>query len=355
LPDPNDGEKESDYVSRCIPIVKKEHPDWENDQCAAVCHSMYKQKNSKEVLAIPLLNETKDSFMNRCLNEKQIEVVTFPNVEAFHAELTSLLGDSLQLKSIREDEMKKACEDEWKNRVIEEVPRDPDRKPDPGQSGDGRGDGQYKKDSSSRVLMHLCASQFNFSSSDISNNYDINRGTILVGDGVYNGIYFPAEEIEKAFMTWDRQPINLNHSDNVEDEVGYITEPMYDKVSKRLTVKPVIDDSFAKANMARGFIAGRIRAGKIPEVSVGVWMDKVPIENLEQQKNGALFTAKNLQGDHLAIVSRGACSPQAGCGIGLKNDDVTVTLVDNKYDYSEMEKKKLEIEIEKLKLLKLEV
>ena len=31
------------------------------------------------------------------------------------------------------------------------------------------------------------------------------------------------------------------------------------------------------------------------------------------------LTARNLHGDHLSLVTRGACSPEDGCGIGLND------------------------------------
>ena len=54
MPTPNPGEDESDYVSRCIPIVSKEGTAKDNDQAVAMCHSMFKTKKNAESL---LFNE----------------------------------------------------------------------------------------------------------------------------------------------------------------------------------------------------------------------------------------------------------------------------------------------------------
>ena len=43
-PEKKPGESQSDFVSRCIPIVKNEHPDWDDDRVAAACYGMYRQK-----------------------------------------------------------------------------------------------------------------------------------------------------------------------------------------------------------------------------------------------------------------------------------------------------------------------
>jgi len=44
LPKPNAGEKQSEFISRCMAneVMKREYPD--KDQRAAVCHSQYRSK-----------------------------------------------------------------------------------------------------------------------------------------------------------------------------------------------------------------------------------------------------------------------------------------------------------------------
>ena len=226
---------------------------------------------------------------------------------------------------------------------------------------------------SERVLLKLnCCATLNpvFEAKDNDDEFSIGltESTILVGNGTYNGVYFPAEEIEKAFHTWNKQPININHSSNVEDEVGYITKPRYDTETKQFKVTPVLNKETAKFDVADGYIRNRIKAGKPPEVSVGVWIDR----EFEETDDGDRLTARNLHGDHLALVCRGACSPEAGCGIGLEKikpsevkftfhlDEVpeyeegnyVTTMVDNSGDDF---KQKLKIELlkEKIKKIKL--
>lgn len=129
----------------------------------------------------------------------------------------------------------------------------------------------------------------------------------IVGDGTYNGIFFPAEEIEKAYKTMERQPFVLDHSDKVEDEIGYVTDVKFK--DGKLVLTPIIIEDTAKAEIAKGFIRSRFSANRLPEVSVGVWA------TLEEDEDGKKV-ARNLQFDHLALVTRGACSPSDGCGIG---------------------------------------
>jgi len=175
----------------------------------------------------------------------------------------------------------------------------------------------------------------------------VDRTTMLVGDGTYNGIFFPADEVEKSLFSWDSVPIVYDHSDSVKDAVGDVTETHYDKGTKRLTMKPVID-GYPESENALKYIRARQNAGAVPEVSVGVYATRKE-ETLENGETRVV--AKDLRADHLALVSRGACSPEGGCGVGLKNDSATVSLVDNEYvESDEIEKMKLRIAIKKLKL-----
>jgi len=207
-----------------------------------------------------------------------------------------------------------------------------------------------------RVLLHLCTPMFkpmDLKEDERQHEIDFYRATILVGDGTYNGIYFPREELQRAFMSWDRQPINLDHSDRVEDIVGYIKDVAYDLKNSKITVQPVIADYLPKSVVAKGYIASRLEAGAIPEVSVGVWVDR---EYEEDENGNERLTARNLQGDHLALVTRGACSPKDGCGIGLNqnepiNDTFTFSIEYNEDD----EKERLMKELLKEKIKKEEL
>lgn len=307
---PNKGESKDEFIIRCIEGKPIDMPD--NEKRAA-CEAEWEKQDRDNVPDLPKTTPggdggsggraridkpfkggSKEAFMIDCIFKK------YPLIKA-------------------------VCEEEWK-KIVEE-PFNPDNiypeKP-PGGGGDDSQGGAQNKKQGNRILMHLCSSKLDFSTNlDKPEKYNINRSTILVGDGTYNGVYFPADEIEKAHLTWNKQPLNLDHSDKVEDIVGYVTEAYYDKNSKKFSVKPIIDSQLPKSNIARGYINSRLEAGSIPEVSVGVWVDRVD-ESLEEGKTR--LTARNLIGDHLALVTRGACSPQDGCGIGLKNDSITVTL-----------------------------
>ena len=46
MPIPESGEEEKNFIPRCISYIQKEHPDWSNDKCVAVCYDIWKR--SKE-------------------------------------------------------------------------------------------------------------------------------------------------------------------------------------------------------------------------------------------------------------------------------------------------------------------
>lgn len=368
IPNPNDYDNEKDYMTACFPIVKREHPDWTDEHISGACHGMWDEKGKHEQIknfeppqsgdapqgVKSILDTVYSSCRQRWVSEHPDDRENAANKEScsriawdavhkagwakgddgkWHKQENQSIANSSESKEAFMIEcifekyplMRGVCEEEWKKRIEEpnpQLPVKPQQIPGGGQDG-GAVPGQNKKQGD-RVLMHLCSSKLDFSTNmDKPEKYNIERSTILVGDGTYNGVYFPADEIEKAHLTWNKQPLNLDHSDKVEDIVGYVTEAFYDKNTKKFSVKPIIDSQLPKSNIAKGYINSRLDAGSIPEVSVGVWVDRVD-ESLDEGKTR--LTARNLIGDHLALVTRGACSPQDGCGIGLKNDSVTITL-----------------------------
>ena len=49
MPTPRSGESESDFVSRCIPIVIEEGTAADGSQANAICHSMYQNKENEKM------------------------------------------------------------------------------------------------------------------------------------------------------------------------------------------------------------------------------------------------------------------------------------------------------------------
>lgn len=131
---------------------------------------------------------------------------------------------------------------------------------------------------------------------------------MVVGDGVYNGVLVPTDELGKAADTFDHQPLNIDHSWRVEDEVGFIDKPVLQ--GKVLRAMMHLNPKTAKYAVAKAYIDNRVAAGTVPEVSIGFYCD------VDEAEDGA-FVARDMKGDHLALVTRGACSPEDGAGVGL--------------------------------------
>ena len=216
-----------------------------------------------------------------------------------------------------------------------------------------------------RVLLHLSASlgsykKVGLSSETSSDDEDTYNTIMMVGNGVYNGIYFPTEELEKAFMSFNGVPVNLNHSDDkIEDIVGYVKDAGID--GDKLYASVVLSKDTAKYNAAKGYIKSRKDANSTPNVSIGVYVDRVE-EPISKNSDEMRLVARNLDADHLAIVVHGACNPQHGCGIGIDTMSTTgdsftfshdsETVWESPSHEEDIEWREMELKIKKEKLKK---
>lgn len=166
------------------------------------------------------------------------------------------------------------------------------------------------------------------------------RSTLIVGDGIYNDVWHPKEEIEKAYTTMDRQPLLLNHDHDVLSEVGFHKSPMYDTKTMKLSAVPILNMNTRYGENTLAHIQNRLLAGKSPETSVGFWCEEV-IEEIEELGK-EIITARDWEFDHNSIVYRGACGPDDGAGIGLNQ----LNLNNNGGKNMEKEKEKPEPEDE---------
>lgn len=242
--------------------MKKEHPDWDSDKCAAVCHSIWRRKHKGE------------------------------------------------------------------------------------------------KMDDDRVLLHLGAMGLNTFQEIINESGEtktgIQRTTMLVGDKTYNGIYFSKKEIEKSVLKWNTMPFMYDHSSSVYDMIGELKETQFQKSTGKLSTVPVVE-GYPLSESAMQSIDTIQSKGRVPNVSVGVyasrkWLSDKEIEEGKYPK-GTYAVAEDLEPDHLALVIHGACSPEDGCGVGLRNDSATISLIDNEYvESDEIEKLKLQIKIKELEL-----
>jgi hypothetical protein len=171
-------------------------------------------------------------------------------------------------------------------------------------------------------IIAICYSQWRKKSKSESESEseefkELSKTTVLLGDEIFNGGFYPAEEIAKAFKTMEGKPLILDHSKAIEDEIGFVKDVKYCPKVKKMTVIPVINLSTPKSRIALSYIECRMKAGQIPEVSVGVFVDSA-VEMIGGEEK---LVCRNLEFDHLALVTRGACGPSSGCGIGLSTKE----------------------------------
>ncbi|MCX8207424.1 MAG: DUF2213 domain-containing protein [Methanothrix sp.] len=140
---------------------------------------------------------------------------------------------------------------------------------------------------------------------------------IVTREGVFKGVYRPAEVLEKSYRWLLGVPVTVSHpQDGVcfdEEAVGQVMEVSWEPPNVRV-VAELWKDRLPPA------ILQRIRNGEPVDVSVGYY----PIEEAREgefqgEKYDRIETS--LFFDHVAIVPQGACSWEDGCGI-RKHEEV---------------------------------
>ena len=78
MPTPRQGESESDFVSRCIPMVLEEGTAADQAQAVAVCHSMYKNKGGNKMEKITDRAAPQGMLSSDMSGEKEIRDMELP-------------------------------------------------------------------------------------------------------------------------------------------------------------------------------------------------------------------------------------------------------------------------------------
>ena len=145
------------------------------------------------------------------------------------------------------------------------------------------------------------------------------QSTMIVGNGIYNGFYHPDNELKSVYTMFKSQPFNANHGDEINSEVGWLETPQ--RNGTKYSITPILNLNTPEGKNALAHIQNRMYAGKPAELSVGFWCT---VTN-EHVKHGdidkTLPVCRDIEPDHCALVTRGACSPADGAGIGLIKDN----------------------------------
>lgn len=147
---------------------------------------------------------------------------------------------------------------------------------------------------------------------------------IVTREGVFKGVYRPAEVLERSYRWLLGVPVTVSHpQDGVyfdEEAVGQVIDVFWEPPSVRV-VAELWKDRMPPV------ILERIRNGEPVDVSVGYY----PIE---EQREGEFQGERydrietSLFFDHVAIVPQGACSWEDGCGIRQHEEVVDLDQLD---------------------------
>jgi len=134
------------------------------------------------------------------------------------------------------------------------------------------------------------------------------KAVALVGDAVYNGYWFPKEEIEKAYKTMIGKTFVIDHSYDINGVVGFIEDSLYEEPAMINIF--TIDETLEASAIALKWIAKKEEREEMPEVSVA--FSASVADEWHDDETPTIIDMKFI---HLALVTAGACSPEDGCGI----------------------------------------
>ena len=113
---------------------------------------------------------------------------------------------------------------------------------------------------------------------------------IAISEGIWNGIFYPAEELEKACGTLEGKPLRIDHSSSSRDIVGKVLSAVYNQAKKCIEFEAIVTDED---------IAQKLLDSLIDSVSVGVLIDN-------EEEDGQQV-ARNLEFKELSLVDEPAC------------------------------------------------
>jgi len=166
---------------------------------------------------------------------------------------------------------------------------------------------------------------------------------------VMNGIRYPADEIEKSYVSLNRTPAPLGHPmingnfisarDPEGINIGYIGawNENVRRENGRVFLDKVIDVDVANRSAGGKAVLAAIDAGEAIHTSTGLFCDLEPLTNDAEAKNAA----RNIIFDHDAILlgQEGAATPSQGVGIfvNANGEGERVDVINSAIDYAEDE------------------
>jgi hypothetical protein len=204
------------------------------------------------------------------------------------------------------------------------------------------------------------------------------RAVALIGDRFYQGKFFPAEELEKAYKQWEGTLHDINHmgthyptgftvTPNILYFVGYNSNVTFDKETKSMSMDVNIVDTTYLASSWRGYVQLCEESNQTPNVSVA-FLARVKTVRASDLPKGVDYKSQGYSAEDevmyihdikpqaLSTVLKGACDDQQGCGINhecnkdectcsesSEEDEGEETISISKEEEEQMEKEKQEI------------
>lgn len=141
----------------------------------------------------------------------------------------------------------------------------------------------------SRQLEHIHLSEFKIHQV-LAEGSNLRISGIAISEGTWNGIFYPAEELEKAYLGLGNKPLRIDHSTSTRDIVGKVIKSTWVGTKKWIEFEAIVTD---------GDIIQKLLNNLIESVSVGVLIDNV-------EENGVQI-ARNLEFKELSLVDDPAC------------------------------------------------
>ena len=113
---------------------------------------------------------------------------------------------------------------------------------------------------------------------------------IALSEGEWNGVFYPAEELEKSYKSLEGKPLRIVHSSSSRDIVGKVIKSVYNPGKNWIEFEAIVTDED---------IAQKLLDKLIDSVSVGVLIDS-------EEENGRQV-ARNLEFKELSLVDDPAC------------------------------------------------
>ena len=201
----------------------------------------------------------------------------------------------------------------------------------------------------------------NLSASSTTNNPEVRKTIVMVGDRFMNGKFFSGEELERSGPLWEGTLHDINHmgttfrtgfsaQSNILFFVGWQDNVQFDNESKALSM-----DIHPKSNTHYGkdwnaFIELCDDAGLTPNVSISFLgkVRRVKASSLPESSNYSAYgyTADDMvdyiydvRPRALSTVLKGLCDDAHGCGIATNNSESVSKEIENTEDQENAEKR----------------